>query len=55
MTEILSTAKVSVGWRICLTADTCKTMNINIGDKVVLVRNTDGEIVIRSNKPVAVE
>lgn len=55
MTEILSTAKVSVGWRICLTAETCKKMNIDIGDKVVLFKNADGEIIIRSNKPVAIE
>lgn len=52
MTEILLIAKVCVGWRICLTKDLCETIKIDIGDRVAITKNDEGEFIIRSNKAV---
>lgn len=53
MSEIISAPRVSVGWRICIGEDLCRQMNVSVGDKVVVIRNDEGDIVIRPNKAIA--
>ncbi|MDD4222539.1 MAG: hypothetical protein PHF83_05335 [Candidatus Methanomethylophilus sp.] len=53
MAEIIVTPKISVGWRIALTKDFCKEMGVEIGDKILIVRRNDGEIVLRKIPVVA--
>jgi hypothetical protein len=52
MSEILITPKISPGWRICLTEEFCKTINVNVGERIIVVRNGEGDIVLRPNKVV---
>lgn len=49
MSEIIVTPKISVGWRIVLSEDLCKEMDVKIGDKILIVRRNDGEIVLRKS------
>jgi bifunctional DNA-binding transcriptional regulator/antitoxin component of YhaV-PrlF toxin-antitoxin module len=53
MAEIIVTPKISVGWRIALTKDFCDKMGVEIGDKILIVRRNDGEIVLRKIPVVA--
>lgn len=52
MAEILITPKISSGWRICLTKEFCKTIDVNVGERIVILRNDEGDIVIRPNKAI---
>ncbi|MFA7034791.1 MAG: hypothetical protein WC183_00450 [Methanosarcina sp.] len=53
MAEILIAPKISPGWRICLTEEFCKTIDVNVGERIVILRNDEGDIVIRPNKAIA--
>jgi|GEM_PF-3170610 len=47
MNELISDPKISIGRRIVLTEDVCRHMNVDVGDRVFLIRNDAGEIVIK--------
>lgn len=53
MAKLIVNPKISIGWRIALTEDLCKQMNVSIGDKIYIVRRDDGEIVLRRDLVVA--
>jgi len=52
MTELLAHPKISVGYRIALTEDVCRHLKVKIGDKVQIIRNDDGSILISPAKGV---
>ena len=47
--EDLALMKVAAGNRIALGTDVCGILNIKKGDKVVLYRNSSGEVAIRKS------
>lgn len=53
MNEILVISRISIGNRIVLSPEICTELQVGIGDKVVLMRNNSGEIVVRNAKAVA--
>lgn len=52
MAEIIVTPKISVGWRIGLTKELCDEMNLKIGERILIIRRDDGEIVLSRNEAV---
>jgi bifunctional DNA-binding transcriptional regulator/antitoxin component of YhaV-PrlF toxin-antitoxin module len=52
MAEILVTPKISEGWRIALTKELCDQMKLNVGERILIIRRDDGEIVLCKNEAV---
>lgn len=47
MTEILALAKISVGGRIALSRQVCEELHVDIGDKIMLIKTDNGQIMLR--------
>ena len=47
MTELLAFSKISVGRRIALSKNVCEELHVNIGDKIMLIKTDNGQIMLR--------
>lgn len=47
MTELLAFSKISVGRRIALSKNVCEELHVDIGDKIMLIKTDNGQIMLR--------
>jgi len=48
MNEIMTISKIAIGGRISLTTDVCKYLNVGIGDKVTIIKDDFGQLIIKN-------
>ena len=47
MTTILAAPKISAGNRIALSDDVCDALGVSIGERIVIIRTEQGDIILK--------